>query len=194
MVTESKKAPTVSKKHPLLFCCSCFLLILLGHISGGRTRTEGTFTGTLVNAGHLHRKVLVKKVLWVRRNSPSFAKLRQVRMKACALLWNLPDSEGLPWFSRKTREKKGKDLSLPTAGTSKWAFSSCAVSRTFSAIHLWGRSGRGHYRKFSAIFCEVSAPFPDAIKRFFSPLQISANFPQSFRKTFHKKNPSLTTP
>ena len=59
----------------------------------------------------------------------------------------------------------------------------------FSAIHLWGRSGRGHCRKFSAFreisatFRRISAPFPDAIKRIFCKFprtfrRISANFPQ----------------
>ena len=32
--------------------------------------------------------------------------------------------------------------------------------RNYSAIHLWGRSGRGHCRKFSANFRKLSAEFP----------------------------------
>ena len=53
----------------------------------------------------------------------------------------------------------------------------------FSVLHLWGRSGRGHCRKFSANFCEISANFPQnfrtlpgAIKRSFR--ELSAEFPQ----------------
>ena len=67
-----------------------------------------------------------------------------------------------------------------------------------SAVNLWGRSGRGHCRKFSANFREISqtfrrisAPFPGAIKLI--SLQISANFLQNFRK-LSAKTPSLTTP
>ena len=67
-----------------------------------------------------------------------------------------------------------------------------------SAISLWGRSGRGHCRKFSANFREISANFPQNFRslswrnktHFFA---ISANFPQNFRK-LSAKTPSLTTP
>ena len=57
-----------------------------------------------------------------------------------------------------------------------------------SAIHLWGRSGRGHcrkisanFRKMSATFRRISAPFPDAIKRIF------CRFPRTFRGLSSKK-------
>ena len=33
-------------------------------------------------------------------------------------------------------------------------------TETFSTVHLWGHSGRGHCRKISANFHEISAEFP----------------------------------
>ena len=63
--------------------------------------------------------------------------------------------------------------------------SAWGVAAIVSAIHLWGRLGRGHCRKCSANFCEISAPFPDTIKAFF--------LLQKFRWISAKK-PSPTTP
>ena len=63
-----------------------------------------------------------------------------------------------------------------------------------SAINLWGRSGRGHCRKFSATFREISANFPQNFrtlswrnKTHF--LQFSAEFPQNFRKNPFASDP-----
>ena len=76
-------------------------------------------------------------------------------------------------------EPSGEESSKKIAGK-------CFPQRK-SAIHLiWGRSGRGHCRKFSATFREISATFrriSDAIKRIFCKFprtfcRISANFPQ----------------
>ena len=55
--------------------------------------------------------------------------------------------------------------------------------RGFSAIHLWGRLGRGHCRKFSAI----SANFPQTFRRIFASFPgainvVSASFPQNVRR------------
>ena len=36
---------------------------------------------------------------------------------------------------------------------------------TDSTVHLWGRSGRGHCRKFSANFRELSAEFPQTFRK-----------------------------
>ena len=67
-----------------------------------------------------------------------------------------------------------------------------------SAIHLWGRSGRGHCRKFSAHFCEISANFPQNFrtlswrnKTYFSAnfREISTEFPQTFRKNPFANDP-----
>ena len=55
------------------------------------------------------------------------------------------------------------------------------------------RKSSPNFRKISTTFRRISAPFPDAIKRTVV-LQISANFPQNFRKLSAKKSPSLPTP
>ena len=56
-----------------------------------------------------------------------------------------------------------------------------------SAIHWWGRSGRGHCRKLSANCPRTFSNFPQNFRTLSCrnkkySLQISANFPQNFRK------------
>ena len=67
-----------------------------------------------------------------------------------------------------------------------------------SAINLRGRSGRGHCRKFSANFREISANFPQNFRtlswrnktHFFANFrEFSAEFPQTFRKNPFAKRP-----
>ena len=67
-----------------------------------------------------------------------------------------------------------------------------------SAIHLWGRSGRGHCRKVSANCCKISAPFPQNFRTlswrnktyFFANFrEFSAEFPQTFRENPFANDP-----
>ena len=67
-----------------------------------------------------------------------------------------------------------------------------------SAINLWGHSGRGHCRKFSANFHEIYANFPQNFRtlswrtktRFFPKFrELSAEFPQTFRKNPFANDP-----
>ena len=65
-----------SKKRKFYFYCRLAVSDTMGH-------TEGAFTGTPVNVGHLRqnsggcRRVLVNMAIWVCQSSPEFAKLRQ---------------------------------------------------------------------------------------------------------------------
>ena len=62
----------------------------------------------------------------------------------------------------------------------------------FSAIYLWGRSGRGHCRKCSQIFRKISTNFR-GISTLFPTASV---FLQIFRRStkLSAKTPSLTTP
>ena len=63
-----------------------------------------------------------------------------------------------------------------------------------SAIHLWGRSGKGHCRKkslnFLKLFLGISALYPDAISRIFANFcKISAEVWQNFLQTPFTNHP-----
>ena len=67
-----------------------------------------------------------------------------------------------------------------------------------SAVNLWGRSGRGHCRKISANFREISANFPQNFRTlswrnkthfFVNFRKFSAEFPQTFRKNPFANDP-----
>ena len=88
-------------------------------------------------------------------------------------------------------------LGIPENG-GKMSFSSYILRFALSAINLWGRSGRGHCRKFSANFREISANFPQNFRtlswrnktHFFANFrEFSAEFPQTFRKNPFANDP-----
>ena len=80
-----------------------------------------------------------------------------------------------------------------------FCFAHFAWRKTFrksaNLIHLWGRSGRGHCRKCSANFREISTLSWCNKTHFFlrNFSEYSAEFPQTFRK-LSATTPSLTTP
>ena len=61
----------------------------------------------------------------------------------------------------------------------------------YSAIHLWGRSGRGHCRKISAKFPRNFRTLSWRNKTYFSAnfRECSAEFPQTFRKNPFANDP-----
>ena len=90
------------------------------------------------------------------------------------------------------------NLSKTTVFRSRALTGPVFLSPENSAVNLWGRSGRGHCRKFSANFREISANFPHPFRtlswrnktHFFANFrEFSAEFPQTFRKNPFANDP-----